>query len=433
MDYNTKIEKYMHKQFTRVGVIVGIVVGFFGIMAGYEGVKIVLLQTASDKTPTARIAVMILVTLLVTVGSIVYIDIRLRQIANKAVIRIKHPIDIMDGVMGELAHGELDKKADYIYDDEFKNMMDNADFATAELKKYITNISYTLQCLSNKNMDITVSDDYVGEFVIIQKAMTDIVDNMNQMLSEMKEAFCQVQDSADSMAEAAQGMAHGAEVQDQHIKTLADNMNQVAESVHHNAKAAEDVEKFSAEVVCQMEQGEEKMQELSLAMDEIMNGSKEIEKIINVITEIAAQTNMLALNASIEAARAGENGRGFAVVAGEIGNLASSSADAAKNITNLIHKSITAVDYGVHVTEDTVKVLEGITHMSEEIAQNISRIASDSRTQDGLLVSMRDSANEIAAVVDENTASAQETSALSEELYGYTENVMEVIDQYHLR
>ncbi len=433
MNEDLKIEKYMHQQFTKVGVIVGIIVGLFGILAGYEAVKIVMIQATSGESVSARIAVMIIVTFLVTAGCIVYIDIRLRQIANKAVIRIKQPIDIMDGVMSALAKGELDQKTDYAYSDEFKNMMDNADFATGELKKYITNISYTLQSLSNKNMDVTVSEEYVGEFIAIQKAMADIVDHMNQMISEMKVTFTQVQDSADSMAEAAQGMAHGAEVQEQHIKTLADQIRQVADSVHNNTKAAEDVEKFSVEVMLQMEQGEEKMQKLTSAMDEIMLGSREIEKIINVITEIASQTNMLALNASIEAARAGENGRGFAVVASEIGNLANSSADAAKNITNLIHKSITAVDYGVHVTEDAVKVLEGITHMSEKIAGNISQITADSKTQDDLLAGMRESANEIATVVDENTASAQETSALSEELYGYTENVMEMINQYRLK
>ena len=182
-----------------------------------------------------------------------------------------------------------------------------------------------------------------------------------------------------------------------------------------------------------MEEGEKKMGELSAAMDLIRAESNEIASIIEVITGIAAQTNLLALNASIEAARAGEHGKGFAVVTSEIGALAGPSAEASQNITELIHKSIAAVNNGVSITDETVEMLGGISEISSEISKNICEITDASKNQDSYLKNMLDGANEIAAVIDQNTASAEESSALSEELLGNADSVMGMIDQYKIR
>lgn len=433
MDYHLNIEKYLHKQFIKIGWIVGVMLGIFGIFAAYEGVLLARQETTASMSVSARITITIVLIVGILIACILFLDFCLLKIAKKTIVRISNPIDIMDEAMKELAQGNLDKKPDYIYEDEFSNMISNTDFAMDELKKYITNISYTLQALSSKNMTINVDRDYVGEFKLIENAMVDIVDSLNAMLSEMKEAFEQVRGGADSMAGAAQSLASGAEVQEQHVSTLLHNIEDISSYVHNNALAAEGVESICKDTMNQISEGEEKMDTLVLAMNEIMEGSREIEKIIGVITEIAEQTNLLALNASIEAARAGENGRGFAVVATEIGNLANSSADAAENIAALIHQSIAAVDKGVQITDSTVEVMDGITRMSGEIAKNITAIVEDSRQQDHMLTNMLDAANEIAAVVDENTATAQESSALSEELLGYTDSVMSMIDQYQLR
>lgn len=183
----------------------------------------------------------------------------------------------------------------------------------------------------------------------------------------------------------------------------------------------------------QMQEGEEKMNELVKAMDLIREESNEIANIIQVIGGIAEQTNLLALNASIEAARAGEHGKGFAVVAGEIGTLAGSSAEAAQNITDLIHKSIAAVNNGVAITDETVHRMDGIGKISEDISAHVSQITETMKKQDSYLQEMISSAEEISAVVDENTASAQESSALSQELFSEMENAMKLIDQYKLR
>ncbi|MCM1179084.1 MAG: methyl-accepting chemotaxis protein [Clostridium sp.] len=429
MENHSTIEKYLHKNFIRIGFVAGIMLGVLGIFAIYEEIMLSKYKAGEGK---AVVFTIILVAVIIVAG-IVGIDLFLAKLAKQTIARISQPIDIMDNVMSEMSAGNLDTQIHYDYADEFANMMVNADKATDELRKYINNISYTLAQIGNKNMDIAISEDYIGEFVAIQNSMIGIVDSLNDTLKEMRASFGQVRDGAGSLADAAQGMTEGAELQERHVRYLVENIENVSESVHNNSIAAGDVEKLSKDSNERMEQGERKMEELANAMDVIRTESGEIGNIITVITEIADQTNLLALNASIEAARAGENGKGFAVVASEIGTLAASSAEASQNIADLIRKSMDAVDNGVLITGEAKEVLGGISTINSEISKHISKIAEDSRKQDDYLKDMLDSANEIASVVDENTAAAEESSALAEELLGYTDSVMDIIGQYKLR
>ncbi len=427
------IHKYMHMQFLRIGLAVSGVVGVLALIGIYEGILLAKEDTKFDLATGAKIAIIVGVILAIVVISIAGVDLFLNKIANQVIRRVKEPIDIMDHAMDELAKGNLDAKIEYQMQDEFVNMMENTNFAMQELKRYIDDISMNLKQISAKDIDLEEVQKYIGDFAEIEDSMTEILSSLNTTLKEMKESFGQVCDGADTLAQSAQSMADGAQQQSEHIRSLVDNIGNVSNSVHDNTSKADEVEKLSRDAVQQMQEGEDKMNDLVKAMDLIREESNEIANIIEVIGGIAEQTNLLALNASIEAARAGEHGKGFAVVAGEIGTLAGSSAEAAQNITDLIHKSISAVNNGVSLTGETVHMMDGITKISEEISTHITEITQATKEQDSYLQDMLTSAGEIAAVVDKNTASAQESSALSQELLSEMENAMELIDQYKLR
>lgn len=428
------IHKYLHIQFIKLGFVVGVALVLLGAFAAFEGIKLTQYEAGKYKTSQGfQIALTIALVSVVVIAIIVLIDRVLSRGVKKILLRIGEPVQIMDEVMSNLANGKLEDDFSYDMEDEFSNMVSNAGSAVRELKKYIDNITDTLHQMEERNMDVTVDQEYIGDFAEIRTSLLSIIDSLNVTLYEMRASFMQVRDGADSLAETAQSMADGAEQQSVHIKGMVDQIEEVADSVHNNTIAAQDVERLSKDSMEKMAEGEKKMDELSQAMDQIRMESNEIASIIEVITGIAAQTNLLALNASIEAARAGEHGKGFAVVASEIGGLAGSSAQASQNITELIQKSIAAVNNGVTITGETVEMMEGISKISSEISQNISRITDTSRKQDDSLKNMLDSANEIAAVIDQNTAAAEESSALSEELLGYTENVMAQIEKYKIK
>mgnify|MGYP002707993828 FL=1 len=427
------IRKYMHMQFLRIGFAVSGVVGVLALIGIYEGILLAKEDTRFDLATENKIAIIVGVILAIVVISVVGVDLFLNKIAKQVIRRVKEPIDIMDHAMDELAKGNLDTKIEYQMQDEFVNMMGNTNFAMQELKRYVDDISMNLKQISEKDIDLKEVQNYIGDFVEIKDSMIEIISSLNTTLKEMKESFGEVCDGADTLAQSAQSMADGAQQQSDHIRSLVDNIGNVSNSVHDSTSKTDEVEKLSRDAVQQIQEGEDKMDNLVKAMDLIREESNEIANIIEVIGGIAEQTNLLALNASIEAARAGEHGKGFAVVAGEIGTLAGSSAEAAQNITDLIHKSIAAVNNGVSLTGETVHMMDGITKIWEEISSHITEITQATKEQDAYLQDMLTSAGEIAVVVDKNTASAQESSALSQELLSEMENAMELIDQYKLR
>ena len=165
-------------------------------------------------------------------------------------------------------------------------------------------------------------------------------------------------------------------------------------------------------------------------MHVISSTSTEIETIIGTIEEIAEQTNLLALNASIEAARAGEAGKGFAVVAGEIGKLATQSADAATNTRDLIQKSIAQVESGNEIAQATAEAFAAVNGGITKVVELNETVKEDCENQAAAVREINDRVEEISGVIESNSAAAEETSATSEELAAHSVTLQEMLDEF---
>ena len=164
-------------------------------------------------------------------------------------------------------------------------------------------------------------------------------------------------DGSDQISEASQSLADGATDQSSSVQQLLATMTNLSAQVEGNAKDARTVSAKSVESQEIINKGNNHMNELMKAMEEISKASERISDIITVIDGISGQTNLLALNASIEAARAGENGKGFAVVANEIGKLANETSESTKITAELINQSLEAVKVGERLAKETASIL----------------------------------------------------------------------------
>ena len=178
--------------------------------------------------------------------------------------------------------------------------------------------------------------------------------------------------------------------------------------------------------------GNDRMEQLSEAMAEISATSDQIANITKVVEDIAFQTNILALNAAIEAARAGSAGKGFAVVADEVRNLAAKSAEAAKQTGTLIESSVLAVERGAELTSETAQALYAVGTSTGEVTDSFEKIEKSITEQTVAIEQIKEGLVQISAVVQTNAATAEENSATSEEMSAQAATLREEIRKFQL-
>jgi methyl-accepting chemotaxis protein len=200
------------------------------------------------------------------------------------------------------------------------------------------------------------------------------------------------------------------------LEETSATMNEMAAAVQTNTQNAKKVAELAHQVQHHAGAGVDVMQQTISAMQSIKESSSKIADIVTIIDGIAFQTNLLALNAAVEAARAGEHGRGFAVVAGEVRALAQKSAEAAKDIKDLINDSVNRIEAGTQLADKSGDMLSGITGSIEQVATMIESIANASAEQTQGISQVHRAMADIDRVTQENAALVEETTVAAESL-----------------
>ena len=359
-----------------------------------------------------------------------------RMISVKIATSISKPLNDLSERLDSFDNGDISSPFPEYYEaDEVGDMVQAVSSTTTKLQNIFGDLEVLLSDMADGKFNIKTSceEEYIGEYNSLLIAIRQMNRKMDGALKEVRNSSESVSGGAHNLAEGAQALAEGATDQAASVEELQASMDELTHGLERCAEDMGSAFKKAQECAAAAEESRVEMEGMVNTMKRISDTSSKIESIIGEIEEIAAQTNLLSLNAAIEAARAGEAGRGFAVVADQIRTLAEQSAKSAVNTRELIEGSVYEVGVGTKAAMKTADVLNGVVNSVGEIA-DISKELSDNVTVQVEAVEQANvGINKISEVVESISATAQEAFATSEELSAQATSMDELVARFQLR
>lgn len=250
----------------------------------------------------------------------------------------------------------------------------------------------------------------------LQAAIQQMLQSLQSSVGEASKVSHTVRDVAQSVSGNAEQLRLGMQSQLSALQTMASQMQAMNHSVQTNTQTSQEVAVMARNMQQQTKEGMSVMQQTINAMQAMSASSTQIVDIVAMIDAISFQTNLLALNAAVEAARAGEHGRGFAVVAGEVRELANKSANAAKDIRQLIGDSLARIQTGTRLADQSGDMLDAINHHITQVAEKVDQIAQSSTVQSDVIQQVSYSVNQVERITEANNEQVHSANAAAESL-----------------
>ncbi len=311
-------------------------------------------------------------------------SVMLREKFEEAAKEDKATIDALSTALTALAAGDLTYRIDANLPAKADVLKNNFNTATQQLEDVVKAVTETVSSITSGSSEISRSTD-------------DLSRRTEQQASSLEETAAAIDEITST------------------VQRTAQNTSELATATTKTRQAAE----HSGSVV----------QNAIAAMSQIEHSSGQISQIISVIDEIAFQTNLLALNAGVEAARAGDAGKGFAVVAQEVRELAQRSANAAKEIKQLISTSSDQVGKGVNLVGETGRALETIVSEIAGITDLISEVAQSAKEQATGVREINSAVNQMDQMTQQNAAMVSNTANATHSLASEAAHLAELVSR----
>lgn len=302
-----------------------------------------------------------------------------------------------------------------------------------QLNQYISNIHFVLGELSGGNYTVTADGAYNGDFAALKESLDSITAALNRNMGAMRNSARDVTRNTDVISARTRQMREDSAGQTEAVMRLNESANRIVTNIATIDENARQVKECSDATESTVAQGGEEMAGLIANMDEISANMGQITKISSMIEGIAAQTNLLSLNASIEAARAGEHGRGFAIVAGQVRELAEQSANASAQTAEIIQNTSRTIHKGV----EAVRLME---ESLREIAGNTTRFTEITHSLEQVIVEQKAAAEDVKAdleavdrIAENNANTAEQTNAACEDFAKQARMLNELVSHVRIR
>lgn len=347
--------------------------------------------------------------------------------------KIVKPLIMITNKSEPLQEGLLNLELDYHARDELGELAETLERSMGRISSYVSDINRMMGQLSAGNFNVQVSEPYIGDFRSIEESLTSFTTTMSSALSNINQAQEKVSGGAAQLSSGAQALAQGATEQASAVEELYATLEELSKSASNNVKAAFEAQENARLTGEQVTISSHQMEEMVSAMNDISAASQEIGKIIATIENIAFQTNILALNAAVEAARAGAAGKGFSVVSSEVRSLATQSDQAAKATKEMIENSIRAVERGSKIVGEVSETLSKTLKLVAESGDAIGGIAKAVEREADSITQVTDGIGQISSVVQTNSASSEESAAVSNDLFDQVRFLQEQTKKFRLK
>ena len=326
----------------------------------------------------------------------------------KPLADIQHNVNLMS--KGDFS--QLSKK----YPGTFGILQDTCNRVSEITESLVKDISDTLGAIAKGDLTVKLKENYVGSYAPIESSLNTILDDLNSILSDIKGAVEYVAEGAGFVSQSSITLADSTMKQTASIHELRKSAELIYENATTANKDAIAASESSKRIQENIAKGAAAIKSMESTMNKVKESSQDISKIIDIISNIAFQTSLLALNASIEAARAGEHGMGFSVVADEVRSLAGRSQAQTSETSNIIEEDMNHVNEGLRATNEVVGSFGTIEGDVLEISGHISEIAEIISEQFASISIINTSVMEITEAISNISSYAEESAAASQEL-----------------
>jgi methyl-accepting chemotaxis protein len=347
-----------------------------------------------------------------SIQQLVSVEQRVIEAARDGRLSERGSAEGLSGVFGELVTG-------------MNELLSTANAPIQEAKEVLSRAQ-------GRDLTARMRGEYRGDFDLIKVATNSALDTLENTLAEVQTVADQVAAAAGQITGASSQMARGASSQAASIEEVLSSLEEITSMSKQNAANAQESRSHAQGATSMADQGTASMNRLSSAVESIKGAADETAKIIKTIDEIAFQTNLLALNAAVEAARAGDAGRGFAVVAEEVRSLAMRSAEAAKNTTAVIERSLKKAEEGVNINREASVAFEAIGKQVKKVVEVIAEIAESSQQQHDSVARINKGVDTVSRETQQSAAATEETASAAEELAAQAEAMRSLTSQFRL-
>jgi len=335
---------------------------------------------------------------------------------------LKNVSEVVDNV----AKGDLSKQIEARTNDEIINQLTKAlNLMIENLANLIAKDLEVLKHFQEKDFTKRVTTDCIGEFKELTNGVNNLGTEISKLLSSNLSNGQTLYSNSQTLNDNVEKLSSSSNNQAASLEETAASLEEITQTMRENTSRVSNLSSNARELTSAVNEGQELSKRTSTSMKNINQEVTSINEAISVIDQIAFQTNILSLNAAVEAATAGESGKGFAVVAGEVRNLASRSAEAAKEIKDLVESATVKAKEGEDISTQMYSGYEKLNTNIQHTSQIIADITTTSQEQMQGVEQINSAISSLDQATQENASIALKTKEIATQTASMSSNLVE--------